>query len=246
MHPDYRNMSYDQDSYRQALVETLSIFRVDLSNYVLRLPPKYVQMLKDPLPGVYMNGSINPHLVFDGQPYYSQKVVSRKFAQPDVHRFSDVWNVKGSIYNNDGVPVFTVMNGLRQYYNEYPTFHPSAIYIAYIYALEMFRYLNPLAQPYSNLDRDFLDLRKHVKPEYLPNFNGSYDDYLQTRGVTHFYDEDNGDLLELGVLLRNFIGQDKYNVYRFYLSNTTLTIEKGNDFRVIEYYRLILNHISEM
>lgn len=246
MHTDYRNMTCDHDSYQHAILETLEIFRIDLSEYVMRLSPKYVNMLIPPNPGVYLNASIHPFFYFNGEEgYYSQEAMANKEAAPDVMKYADVWNKRGPIYNSTGRPVFNVIPGTQHYYTEYPIWHPAAIYIAYIYALESFRYLNPMAQPYSNVEKQLLDLRCHVKPEFLPYYNGTYDDYLQTRTMHHFYDEENEDLILLGSRLKGFIGQNRYNVYRFYLNNTTMIIEKGNDFRVIEYYRLITSHMSE-
>lgn len=247
MHPDFRNMTCDSNAYTQASLETLEIFRIDLSEFVLRLSPKYVGMLKSPPPGVYLYGMISPLITFEqGRGYYSSVTVSRHNSQPDVLCFDDIWKHRGPIYDHEGRVMLIADPRYRGSYLEYPTWHPAAIYIAYIYALELFRYVNPLAQPYSNVERELLDLRRHVHSEFLPHFDGTYDSYLQNRGVHHFYDEDNEDLIDLGHRLKHFIGQSKYNVYRFYLSNTVLTVEKGNDFRVIEYYRMITSHMEEI
>ena len=247
MNPDFRNMVCDHDTYQHSVLETLELYRIDLSQYVLRLDSKYVDMLTDPSPGLYMNGAIHPFIYFGpGMGYYSHTAVSNRDTVPDIVKFDDVWKHRGSIYDHEGRPVFCIIPGTQHHYSEYPIWHPAAIYIAYIYILESFRYLNPLSSPYSNVEKQLTDLRTHVKPQFLPNFDGSYEDYLQSRGMHHFYDEDNEDLILLGAKLREFIGQNRYNVYRFYLSNTTMTIEKGNDFRVIEYYRMITSHMSEI
>jgi hypothetical protein len=242
----YPNITHSETwNYQQAINETLEVFRIDLSNYVLRLPASHLDMLIPPRAGLYLNGSIEPFFHLDGEGYYSLSTVYKKDAVPDIYTFEDVWRHRGTIHRADGSPVFHVNPGTKQFYGEYPVFHPAAIYIAFIYALEIFRYRNPLTEPYTIMERSDLDLRHYVKPEYLPKFDGSYHDYLQTRQVKHFFDEDNEDLLIFSQDLNKFIGRNHYNVYRFYLNNTVMTIEKGNDFRVIEYYRLISSHFDE-
>lgn len=247
MHTDFRNFTVTQDSYNHAYTETLETIRIDLSSYVSRLSRKYVDMLFPPPPGVYLNAHINPFLVFgEGRGYFSKAAMVNREDSPDIVCFDDVWRHPGLIYSNEGAALFNAVPSMASCFSEYPLWHPGAIYLAYIYALEEFRYSNPMAQPFSNMERQMIDLRQHVRPEFLPVYDGTYSDYVLNRNANHFYDEENEDLIELGVTLKKFVGLNRNSVFRFYLNNTTMTVERGNDFRIIEYYRLISAHMSEM
>ncbi len=248
LHPNFRNMTFDSEAFTYALNETLEILRIDLANFTLQLSDRYVDMLIPPSPGVYFRGFISPVLTFgNGETYFS---ASRDTAAgPDIRSFDDIWNVRGEIYDHEGQLRMVSIPWYKNSYTEYPYWHPAAIHIAYIYALETFRMHraeNNYNSPYSNLGQELLDLRRYVKPEYLPQFDGSYESYLQVRGARHFYDEDNEDLIELGRRIRQFIGDNRNSVFRCYLNNTTLIVERGNDYRVIEYYRMMMDHMNDI
>ena len=83
--------------------------------------------------------------------------------------------------------------------------------------------LNPNSMQLSRIFHHRLSIEHFVKEESMEIFDSLLENSLQ----------------ELTRKLYDFVGRDYFHVYSLKINNTTMLIEKGNDFRVIEYYRRI-------
>ncbi len=242
-----RNVNHER-TYLDEMSAVLEVFRIDLSNYVHRLSQRYVNMLFPPVPGVYLRGTIIPFLSFypDGPGYFSHQAFMNRESAPDIHCFKDVWKSNGPVYDLQGRVVLNNVAGIQHLYSEYPFVHSGAIYVAYIYAYEEARRYSREYNPTTNLDKEYLDLRNHVLPEFMPQQGTTYDDYINNRTASHFMDEDNEDLIYLGAELRAIFSRNIYSTWRLHLNDTILTIERGQDYRVIGYYKMIADHMNSI
>lgn len=69
--------------------------------------------------------------------------------------------------------------------------------------------------------------------------------WIKKECLEEFYRTSNPAMSDLLTAVHDHIGRDRFNVYTLELSNTTLRIEKGNDYRVIEYYRPIFDKLEK-
>lgn len=242
MLPNFHLDDIHYHSFNQVLFETIDYYRVDLTSFTLRLPTSFQEMLMESPRGLYLNNGIEPFMIFDGRPYYSASAVASK-QEPDIFSYDDLWKHRGPVFDQQGQPVFTVIPEYSKFYTEKPNSNRSAIHLAFIYIYEYFRLLNKVSPPTTEAPDDWLREETFVKPEFL---EVSYDYKEQTRIDQAFHPEDNQDLLILLSEVRNFIGKDTFSIYHLSLNGTALSIKKGNDYRIIEYYRMVFSHLDSI
>lgn len=243
MLPNGEPSDFHYKTFSHVLMETLEYFVIDLANYTVRLSPRYQSWMLPAPEGIYLNNSIEPFIVFDGQGYFSHAQLIKDRTQPDIYTFDDVWRTMGPIYNIQGQQVFHATRFLQHACSRFPIFNRSAIHLAFIYIWDYFYALNKQYRPTCNVPNEWLQREQFVQPQFLQRQYSAKDgEFL----CSVFDDEENEDLITLLREIQQFIKRDVYHYYRLHLSGTTLTIEKGNDFRVIEYHRLMFSHMDSI
>lgn len=228
-------------SVYDAINETREKLVIDLSKYVLRLPKEYEECLKPAPEGIYMFNEIEPILTFEGKGYFSSKQLQLNSSVPDLTNFEQVVNHHGPVYDNKANVVFVMRPELKRSISKQPIYNRSAIYLMvisiYSYFARLGRGFSPLAlglgrglMDVTGFSRDVLCTENFVKESHLED----YDEYL------------NADIDSVMSKIMDFIGNDTMSLYRLSLQNAVLCIDKGNDIRVIEYTRLIHEHLQSI
>lgn len=219
------------ESFFSVLDEVLEVFRIDLSIFSYNLPRAFERMLFPATPGLYSKNSIEPFFLFTHTHcYYSEKAYHRN-REPDIHTFEDLFKERGYVYNAAGERVFFVHSPqASNYYSGLPKVNPSVVRLLYLYIYNWFAEMNHEYPPISNLSPEELDISMYVLPDFLEVYDP----------------EENNSVFSIISDIRRFVGNHYFNQYRLNLRGAILTIEKGNDFRLIEYYRLVFQHMEEM
>lgn len=220
-------MNKNYTSIGELLREVLECKLIDLVPYVtaIEISSEIFTSLEDPEPGIYLNGSIEP--VFrSNQDYYIANN-----GEINLVTFNDIFN---NIVNNTPLP-----NG--DIYNEAKRFHMRrSIYN---------RLRNQfLTQP--SIQTMACKAAVATVVEYLDSLNPRTLVAAREYYLGNFVKEDHKDLLEKDVFqeafhdlymeVKRFVGRDTWNYYFFKVVGTTLIIEKGLDFRIVEW------HINEL
>lgn len=222
-------------SFNSVLFQILENFTVDLAQYCYHLSPSYLEALADPPRGVYFQNDIEPLLNFDNESYFTYPQYHLDKGFPDVFTLDHLKGYTGTVLNGIGHAVFQTNPYTFNFCRETPHFNRSAIRLLFIQVFEYFNYLNRMAKPSTNVPFRWLNKNEYLKPEYH-----KYND-------TYVFDEfDQPGYHRLIEQIQGFIKNDTFHTYHLTLSNSTLSIQKGNDFRVLEYYRLIYQHMEEV
>lgn len=222
-------------SYNAVLFQILECFTIDLSHYCYNLPLAYLEPLAEPPRGVYFQNDIEPVLNFDHESYFTYPQYQTDKTFPDVFTLDHLKGYTGTVLNGIGHPVFQTNPYTINFCRETPHYNRSAIRLLFIQVFEYFSYLNRVCKPTTNVPFRWLNKNEYLRPEYH-RVNDTYIfDEMDQPGYHRLIDQ-----------IQAFVGTDIYHTYHLTLSNTTLSIQKGNDFRVLEYYRLIYQHMDEV
>lgn len=210
--PEYNCLS-------EVISEVRETFLTDIVRHTLRFSEDFKSTLIPEPIGVYLPGRLEPLVSFDnGESYWT-----------DLKKPSDIFtpeefiHCRFPIFNKTGQRLNAWRLDIPANIQPYCSFNYSATHIAVTKVWDILRSLHRDTRPNSMLPRHWLDEMYWVKPE-----DRSY--YLTISSSP--YDE-----LEKRVL--QFIDRDFFSIYTLSLNNTCLNIAKGNDFRVIAYYRQI-------
>jgi len=240
---------FGQQSYESVLAETLDAYIIDLTACITYLDNSYAQCLQSAPYGVYANGSIEPSLVFDGRPYFSDRRLCENPKIPDIVDYASFLQTNGVIYDRHGKPVFYATREVKRRCTPTPTFNHAALHVAFIAIYDYFNNLSQVIKPWTDTEPSCLRLENYVKPNYLqrPIFQIKQGDevYIEA-GDASFHPESNPLICQVIDEIHRFVGRYKNNFYRLRLNNTTLIIERGHDARTIDYHRLIANHMASI
>lgn len=246
-------------SFNDVLTEVKGLFTTNLVEFTMGLPEAYNRMLKAPPDGVYALGSMEPLLNFTQQPYYTEKAY-RSGRGPDIYNYTDFLKVNGRIFDAQGqVVAHTTPGRSQQMYQPYATVNWAAIHCAFIEVWDFFLKTQRHVAPINQSEPEYLNLENYVKEEYLlrPGYRETTPIQLSPMMPVLFqsnlYQEDskysaigNPQLGQLLDTLYEFVRPDICSVYRLTLQNTLLVVEKGNDIRIIEYHRLMEQHLDDL
>lgn len=204
--------------------ETRDVYVVDLVRFTVRLSTEYAGCLEPAPNGVYMRGSLEPIMVFGGhKKYFTAEQWKADRAIPNVNSFQDFISSLSPVVDEIGRVVCSSPRQMQQYFQDHCSFNYTAVHLAAVSVWNILRSLHADTRPCTQMPREWLDERNYVLPETL---NAYYAGRLP-------------DLDDLIDQVLNFVGRDHCAIYTMDLQNTTLRIGKGNDFRVIAYYRQI-------
>lgn len=213
--------------FSEVMFEVKGVFVADLAQYTQRLSPQYQQALYQEPSGVYIPGSLNPLLLFGGvNQYYTQSQLFTNPDAPNVCNYEDFVAATEAVVDRAGRQICLPPRHYRTTFSPRCSFHYSAIHMALICAWETLRHLYHGAMPRTEIAEHLLREETWVLPEHAAEIDA-------------FEDHSN---MAIRKAILDFVGQDIFAVYTVYLNNTTLRIEKGNDFRIIEYYRQIFEN----
>ncbi len=227
--------------FSDVLNEVRNMLVVDFAQNCVMAPVRVTNTLKDAPAGVYASGMLEPIALLGGNNgYYTESCYRRQVQNPetdiptepfDIITFEQFANSKESIYLPNGKMVADKPFRYRHMLQETPSMNYSLIHFTMGLVWEFFEQLHPETTPFTNLQPSSLDPRKYVKPEFHNLVDG--DALMHSAFYTI-----------LGHIT-DFIGRDIESVYFLRFKNTTLYLEKGNDYRVIEYYRPIFEQIEK-
>lgn len=231
--------------------EVREVILLDITHHARCLPGEVISMLRNDPFGIYPLGNWNPIVTFEENDY--------------LYRFQDALYSAGELmkfgeeillHPIERLEVVSSINPQTQvvtYYHEAVKANDAGVlvykphphirkavsltaqprYSAVMYLLsEVFEYLNGMnafSKVFSNIRSEIIKKDTWVKPEYLE----------------HFYDVPNMTLSNLRYQLSEFVGRDDWNNYAICLRNSTVYVEKLNDYRVVEYYRAIFEKREE-
>ena len=217
--PDYK-------SFADVVHEVRDVYVFDLVRYAVRLPSDYLSCLEPEPLGVYTRAALEPLVIFNPDiPFYSLSQYKRDRLNPDITSYQKFIETTEPIVNYKGEVVCISPSRMRNLFQPKCSFHYSAIHLAAVAAWDVLRSLHRDTEPMTTMPRHWLDERHWVLPDCKDVFDAA----------------SNSDLGYMVDKLYDFIGRDVCSVYSLNMQNTTLVVEKGNDFRIIEYYRQIFD-----
>lgn len=224
--PLLEQQSFDYTSFDDVLSEVRDVCILDLARFTLRLPQSYEECLMSEPPGVYLYGALEPVLRFTpSEAYYSASQFRNIGAMPDIVSFSTFIECKEPVVNHLGKVIFHRPYFMRENFRPTCSHHYSAVHLCFIAVWDAMRALHRATYPTTNVNQLRLNPNIFVIPECLERF-----DEANQPGIAQLLEQVYG-----------FIGRDVFSLYHLKFKNTTLYLEKGNDFRVVEYYRNIFD-----
>lgn len=231
--------SYEYASLGEVISEIKEVLTIDLAKYCAVLPDHYRTCLVDEPKGLYLAGAMKPVIDFgldtNGKPvasYFTADQYRHSPFNPDITDYPSFHRAKGAILQLKSGKLTTVCESaqvLRNAVQKTCSFNYAAIWLAVCEVWEILSVLHRDTRPDTDLPRSHLDRGYWVKAGSESYFQG------QThRGLAYLTDR-----------IYEFVGDDIFNLYSVTLKNTTLHVEKGNDFRIVEYYRNIFEKHEE-
>lgn len=188
---------------------------------------------------------------------------------PDIRNYEDFQASSGPIFNSYGRQVFVAHPSTKKSTSPLPSFNYGAIHVAFIAIWDHFNQLSRASKPVTNIPSDWLRYSSYVKPTYLkkPLYKvteklsqsvqlsyGLIDPYANQAPYSYYEEgeyswnpwKNHGLAVIYEQLIDPFVGRDLHNQYRLNLAGSMLYIEKGHDIRVIEFQRMIWEHMESI
>ena len=181
--------------------------------------------------GVYVASSLTPVTTFG--PGAFSYLPTRRSHSADIGDFETFVSCRTLVYGRDGAQLLPCSPvRLKHALAREPAVNPNELRMM---VSRVYRYMNslhPRTRPTVNVTLSSIDEESFL-------FGDAIDDYrsLGERGVI-------GVNMLIDAIDSNFVGNDVFNLYHIELKDTVLTIMKGLDFRVVEYYRRIFDEIE--
>ena len=225
----YDSSSSNVDGYNSfacVLNEVRDVYVDDLVRYTTRIPAESLQNLRPSPRGVYIRGMLEPIINFDDptKRFYTESQFREKHTLNTINSFEEFVASKELIVDERGKVICTIPCMLRSYFLPTCDFNYSAINIA---ISEVWHMLHNVVR---NNNICSTIPTNHLNPQYWLN-----DTTVPTCPF---------DVSALTDRVYDFVGRDFMNAYTVRIKNTTLYVEKGNDFRVVDYYRRIFEDIE--
>lgn len=221
----------EYQDFAEVLTEIKEVLLVDLVPSTLRLPELYKESLIDEPPGIYTIGGLEPIVSFEGNiGYWSKEAFDKREAIPDIIEPIQFIEHQGPIVNEAGRIINPYWRAARHgVLQPYCSFNYAAVHIACCHVWDILRSLSKHTRPTTHIPKRNLEETTWVKRTHLC-------DYYETCNMVaerHF-----------AARVLDFVGDDYFNLYQLELNNTTIKVTKGNDFRVIDYYRRIFDEFE--
>lgn len=224
-------------SFMDVLTETRDFLVLDLGRMNLRIGERYKACIR-PLPeAVYITGRLDPILVFgEGRAYYTLPQYQKRGA-PDIVSFDTFIAAKSRIVDASGKMLLSFPPSLKpQLFQKTCSYDYTAIHNAVIVIWGLLNRLHAMTVPTTSVRSAQLDLESYIQEQHLGVQN--------TEGVTEYNEEDQPGVFEVMDKVQEFIGRDHHALYHLSLKNTELRINKGLDYRVVEYYRMLFDYVE--
>lgn len=241
-------------SVGQLIAETIETYVVDGTDYMSRMDQKFIDMHVDPMAGIWPQHALRPLFLLNKAT--PSAVDSR--GKPIV-TFGDFLKSTGHLVMPGNRKVI-IPN--KSQYSEYPQYKPSVYYNMVTAIYQYFAGMCKIRAPYIDVDLADLKTDLYVKTEFLKPSRvyeeREVPDHLKktigenVREITpvripSVYEENSSPVIE-GLLdnIHQFVGHDKYNVYKIHVTGTSIHIQKGIDARIIEYHLALDAHMEEI
>jgi len=212
----------EYESFGQVLTEVRDVGLFDLARYTVRLPKRYREILLPEPQGIYMRGVLDPVVVFGAKSaYFTKKQYEHAPKFPDILSFDNFIQSRQPVVDKKGKLIHVCPVMAQDLFSAECSFPYGAVYLAATAVWEALGRLHRHTRPTTSM------AIKQLRPEQ----------YVTEGALEHIDYEDQPGIANLLDKVFEFIGRDLMSVYHLRLHNTTLILEKGNDYRVIEYYR---------
>ena len=213
---------------RELLKEVTGIKFIDLIRHVVRLDQTLLVALQDPVAGLYMPGSVEPIFESSLKYHVSSKEASFPVSGADIDKAASVQGSRrvlppGDFYADTNGDLNRLIlrrmafEQLKPLMSTVPNVPVRGCEIAVGIVVD---HLNSISPHTTVAASSRYDLGYLVKPEYKK--------LLENSTFESFFD----DLIRE---VQHFVGRDIHNQYRVSVKDTTLVIEKGLDFRIIDW-----------
>lgn len=193
-------------------------FFLPIFNYALLIERQYGDFIIPPPPGIYRVGDVEPVIV-NTKRYYSQKITKNNHCvSTPITDFNSVTDTVIDEIGNVILPSF-VMKNKEHYLRNEPTVPSKGLMIVELLVKKYIESISPWCKHSMYNNR----LLNHFKPEASDIFNDGQIENLCESLFTQ---------------VSNFIENDIWHVYFVKFMGLDLVIEKTQDWRIIEYYRL--------
>jgi len=209
----------DYIDINDVLRTTNEVLVIDLLEHALHLEyDPYMISLKDPQPGIYLAGSVDPIIKGNTDYYYRSSLLNDK---TKILNFEDILNTNEVIVDKDNKIIITPsdIKQKKKYLSLEPTVPSMAIKLAREVAII---FLNSLCK-HTKINIERTDLSKYIKEEYH--------NLIETEAFE-------SELEKLWLDILKFVNSDTWNIYFIKSKNTTLIIEKSIDYRIYDWYRI--------
>ena len=215
----------EYNSLSAVLEEVFDVGVFDLAMYSTHCAVGLLNDLIPEPPGVYVQGRLEPIVQFSPETPLFSASAYRSNADSDIVNYTTFTQCRESILSVNGKVICKPPVLLSKLFSSQCSYHYGAIYACLIGVAELLSNLHrgtETISPISTLGLQRLDLKNYVHSDVDPN-----DVVL---------DRDPG-VLKLRNAVLDFVGRDVSAIYTLRLKNTTLYVEKGYVYRIVEYYR---------
>lgn len=233
--------SLDYKSFYDVLSVTEEVLVIDLSQHARAIPPAVLEEALPGPPGLYFTNSVEPVYSFvnvrNGQPQGLVSATQREKDPTccDILSYDDFINTtepvfRGDMTDKDGNLKLFCRNPLSvmKYFKPTPGDLYTGVHLLKIEVWNRLLYRDSLCLPISSLSSEELSEHTYLTKEGVEIYKDNYP--IRFDSVVNRVDE--------------FIGKDKHHLIRMRVNDCELIVEKGLDYRVVEYYRNIFEHLD--
>lgn len=232
--------------YTEIASEVREVLVMDLGIYSNRFESAWLEQLYVSPRGIYMQGYMEPFIRLADDPRgvtvepcftqteYQAYQSGSRLAHP-IGCFEDFIKSNEVIVSSTGRPLaHNPKRASARYLGECP-FPYSAIRLLSVDIYQFLISLRPEIQVTINLTRDEVDPLHY----FAGRTQHAYEQALNDCNVFHPH---NAVIRQVA----DFVGEDYWNNYAVEVKNTTVIVEKLNDFRIIEYHRRIYEDLEAL
>lgn len=222
----------EYDSFTEVLIETKDVTIIDLSSVARGVCKDKLAMLYSPPEGIFIAGQIEPIINFSkGEKAFAvTSIVDGVIVSKEpIQSFEQFLQHDGFIVNDRDRIICRNPKRTRHGFLAQPDISPSLLWLIVISAWDTLRSLTTLTSPRTRIQPAYLLEQNWIQPEFLQDMEIGFEPSVQ----------------KMLRDLNTFIGRDHYAQYSIDVKGLSLVIEKGNDFRVIEYYRAIFENYED-
>jgi hypothetical protein len=229
----------EYESLHDVINESKSVLVLDLARLGLEIRSLYKHCLKPDPEGIYVRGRLEP--LVDFSKTKALAISDYKAQRWDLcfNSFEEFMGCQEPVIDTQGRVITTVKPSLTaNLFQKTCSFDRAAIYNAAYVVFELLKRLHPATYPTSTTKiLQKLDLHLFVHSEHIGHEG--------EEGALEYNEEDQPGIELLMQQVYDFVGRDYACLYHLEMKNTELLIHKGNDYRIVEYYKAVFDRIEE-